>query len=105
MPQFLKLIRDRSPSVPNPPLPSPIKKVRKSRIFKIDNAQSTVDTGPIEEAMARLKPPHRQVAGIGNDASEGDDVVRRDLEKKRMVVIKTASFDQLNAKSRVASMV
>ncbi|CAF9928118.1 hypothetical protein IMSHALPRED_007390 [Imshaugia aleurites] len=105
MPRFVRLLSDRfSHTGPSPP--SPKMKVRKSKIFRVGNAQSSTgisSVGPQEDDMAWLKSPYQQLGEEGSDSNGQKDVVR-DLGTKRTVDIEMATWDQINAKSRVASM-
>ena len=105
----LTLVRDRFSDLHSPLPPKPIQRIRKSRIFKVGSAQSSLGTGsgvvPQDVDMAWLKSPYQQLGDKPGERSvERQDVVR-DLGSKKAVGVRMASWDQLNAKSRVASMV
>ena len=81
--------------------------VRKSKIVKVGYTQSSSgisSEGPKEVDMARLKSPYEQLGDVVDERGGHIDVVR-DMGKKRTVDIEMAPWDQVNAKSRVASMV
>ena len=88
--------------------PSPIVPVRKSRLFRVGSARVSscgVSGGdPQDVDMAWLKSPYQQLREDG-DKRGGEENVVRDLGSRKTVGIRMASRDQLNAKSRVASMV
>ena len=107
MPHFVKFVsKDRySKSKPSPALPTKI--IRKSKIVKVGNAQSSIGIssgGPQEPDMAWLKSPYRRLEDDGDERGGPNEVIR-DLGIKRTVDVEMATWDQLNAKSRVASMV
>ena len=105
MPRFVSLLSDRF-SHTKPSLPLPKMLVRKSKIFRVGNAQSSTgisSAGPQEDDMAWLKSPCQQLGDEGCDSNVQKDVVR-DLGTKKTVDIEMATWDQINAKSRVASM-
>lgn len=58
--------------------------------------------GQEEQFMAWAKSPYQQLRDEGNEGSERKAIVR-DLGMKREVDIEMASWDPLNARSRVAS--
>lgn len=100
-------------------------KVRKSRIYKVGHVQNStgIGTGDLQEVdMAWLKSPYQQLAEEENKRSTREDIIRqqlgeeenerstrediiRDLGSKKTVGIEVATRVQLNAKSRVASIV
>ena len=87
--------------------PPPIDKTRHLKITKVGNAQSSTgisNSGTQEEDTAWQKSPYEQLGEDGKEEGERKDVVR-DMGSLRKVDIELASWDQLNAKSRVASMV
>lgn len=106
MPRFVKLVSDRY-STSQASKPSSRANVRKSKIVKLADVQSSTDINsgrpPQEEDMAWLEGPYQRLDEHGNERAEQKDVVR-DLGTKRTVDIEMATWDQLNAKSRVASM-
>lgn len=106
MPHFVKLVRDRYiESQLSSPLPNRI--IRKSRIVKVGNAQSSIGISggaPQKPDTAWLKSPYQQLGDEEGEKGGPMDVIR-DLRVKRTVDIEMATWDQLNAKSRVASMV
>ena len=55
--------------------------------------------------MAWLKSPYQQLGDEARERVSGGEDVVRDLGSKKTVGVRMASWDQLNAKSRVASMV
>lgn len=107
MPRFVALVRDRY-SPPKSSLPAPIRMVvRKSKIFKVGNAQNSIGIGgtDLQEAdMAWLDSPYQQLGEEESNRKTRQSVIR-ELGSKRSVGIEMATRDQLNAKSRVASMV
>ena len=107
MPRFVKLITDRCSS-PKSSSPSRIPNVRRLKIVKVGNAQTSIGISSgapqEEEDIAWLKSPYQHLGEEGNYRSEREDVVR-DLGTMRTVDIEMATWDQLNARSRVASMV
>lgn len=106
MPHFVKLVKDRY-FRPKPPSPMPNRIIRKSRIVKVGNAQNSIGIsgeGPQEADKVWLKSPHGQLGDEEGERAVPIDVIR-DLGIKKTVDIEMASWDQLNAKSRVASMV
>ena len=81
--------------------------VRKSKIFKVGNAQNSIGIGgsDLQQAdMDWLNSPYQQLGEEENKKGARQSVIR-DLGSKRSVGIEMATRDQLNAKSRVASMV
>ena len=105
MPRFAKLISDRY-AHSKPSLPSSVVHVRRSKIFRVGNAQSSVgisSTCPKEEDMPWPKSPYQQLGEEESDWNWQKDVVR-ELGTKKSVDIEMATWDQVNAKSRVASM-
>ncbi|KAF6234091.1 hypothetical protein HO173_007510 [Letharia columbiana] len=107
MPRFVKLITDRCSS-PKSSSPSRIPNVRRLKIVKVGNAQTSIGissgTPQEEEDIAWLKSPYQHLGEEGNYRSEREDAVR-DLGTMRTVDIEMPTWDQLNARSRVASMV
>lgn len=107
MPRFVKLITDRCSS-PKSSSPSRIPNVRRLKIVKVGNAQTSIGISSgapqEEEDIAWLKSPYQHLGEEGNYRSEREEVVR-DLGTMRTVDIEMATWDQLNARSRVASMV
>ena len=105
MPRFVSLLSDRF-SHTKPSLPLPKMLVRKSKIFRVGNAQSSTgfsSAGPQYDDLAWLKSACQQLGDEGSDSNVQKDVVR-DLGTKKTVDIEMATWDQINAKSRVASM-
>lgn len=106
MPRFVKLVSDRY-STSQASKPSSRANVRKSKIVKLADVQSSTDINSgrpqQEEDMAWLEGPYQRLDEHGNERAGQKDVVR-DLRTKRTVDIEMATWDQLNAKSRVASM-
>ena len=106
MPRFVKIITDRY-SNSKFTSPSPVLNVRKSKIFKVGNAQSSIGLssgGQQEDDKDWLKSPYQKLGEEEYERSGKTDVIR-DMGSKRTVDIEMATWDQLNAKSRVASMV
>ncbi len=106
MPRFVKIITDRY-SDSKSTSPSLVLNVRKSKIFKVGNVQSSTgisNGGQQEDDMDWLKSPYQKLGEEGYERSGRTDVIR-DMGSERTVDIEMATWDQLNAKSRVASMV
>ena len=107
MPRFVKLLADRY-SRSQSSAPTPRTNIRKSKIAKLANVQSSTDIDssgpPQEENMAGLRSPYQRLSENGDERGEPKDVVR-DTGTKRTVDIELETWEQLNAKSRVASMV
>ena len=128
LPQSFQLLRDRF-SLPQPPphpptfsqpppfpssspssLPSPIKRIRKSKIFKVDNAKSSLgigkgDVSVMDEGvdMHWLKSPYRSLGGEAQEEGKSGEVsVVRDLGSKKTVGIQRPRTDM---KSWAASFV
>ena len=105
-PHFVELVKDRY-FKPKPSSSLPTRIIRKSKIVKIGNAQSSIGIssgGPQEADMAWLKSPYRQLDDEGDEKGGPKEVIRN-LGIKKTVDIEMATWHQLNAKSRVASMV
>lgn len=112
MPQSVQFIRTRYPRA-KPPMPSPLKTIRKSTIFKLGNAQSSTGIssssrsssgggGPAQEVveMEFLKSPYQQLGDEERGVS-----VWKDLRSKRTVGEEIAARHGLNTKSCRASFV
>ena len=117
IPQSVQFIRTRYPRA-KPPKPSPLQTIRKSKIFKLGNVQSSTGIsssssnnnnnnsssgsgGLPHEAvdMEFLKSPYEQ---LGDEESGMSHV--RDLGSKRTVDIEIAARHGLNTKSCVARL-
>lgn len=106
MPRLVRIITDHY-SNSKSTSPSPALNVRKSRIFKVGNVQSSTGIssgGQQEDDMEWLKSPYQKLGEEWYEKSGHTDVIR-DMGSKRTVDIEMATWDQLNAKSRVASMI
>ncbi|CAD6592815.1 MAG: hypothetical protein ASARMPRED_006731 [Alectoria sarmentosa] len=109
MPRCLALLKDHYSTYNSKfnSSPPPIDKTRHLKITKVGNAQSSMgisNSGTQEEDAAWQKSLYEHLGEDGIEDGERKDVVR-DMGSLRKVDIELASWDQLNAKSRVASMV
>ena len=109
MPRCLALLKDRYSTYNSKPnsSPPPIEKRRRLKITKVRNWQSSTgisSSDTQEEDAAWQKSTYEQLGEDAHEEGARKDVVR-DMGSFRKVDIELASWDQLNAKSRVASMV
>lgn len=104
MPSFVRLVSEHYTNSKHSS-PSPKTDIRRLKIVKVNNVQSSTEIsrgGQEEQFMAWAKSPYQQLRDEGNEGSERKAIVR-DLGMKREVDIEMASWDPLNARSRVAS--
>ena len=105
VPRFVQLIRERYPNS-QPSTPSPIRHVRKSKIFRIGNAKSSTgisSEGPQEVHMAWLNSPYQPLGEEESERTRRQSVIR-DLKSKRTVDFEMVTRNQLNTRSCVASI-
>lgn len=106
MPRFVRLVSEHYTSS-KASSSSPMTNkggLKTARVGKTQSSTGIHSEGQEEEDMAWLQSPYQQLGDRRNEGSEPDDVVKS-LGTKRKVDIEMPAWDQLDAKSRAASMV